>query len=80
MLIRPVLILLSIVGAFALETVNKDLTVTNVDRSVDLQSQLVKMMTKLTINNGGSSPVKSFHFVVEENVVDKVAFIGATVL
>ena len=79
MLLRPVLILVSLAGAFALESLNKDLTLTNVDRTMDMASQLVKMSSKLTVNNGGSSPVKSFHYTVDENVVDKVAFIGATV-
>ena len=80
MLLRLVLILLSCAfGALALEAVNKDLSVSNVDRTIDMASQLVKMSTKLTLSNGGQSPVKSFHYTVDENALDKVAFIGATV-
>ena len=79
MLIRPLLLLASIAGAFALEAVSKDVIVTNVDRSIDLASQLVKISSKLTVSNVGKSPIKSIHFTVDENAVDKVAFVGATV-
>jgi oligosaccharyltransferase complex subunit alpha (ribophorin I) len=80
MLIRSLLVLSCVVaGALSLDAVNKDLTVTNVDRTIDLASQLVKISTKVTLNNGGQSPVKSFHFVVDESAVDKVDFVGATV-
>ena len=79
MVIRPVLILFCIAGALAVETVNKDLSVSNADRTIDMASQLVKINTKLTLSNGGQSPVKSFHFTVDDNDLDKVAFIGATV-
>lgn len=79
MLVRPLLLLLSIAGAFALESVSKDIIVTNVDRSIDLASQLVKISSKLTVSNVGQSPIKSIHFTVDENAADKVAFVGATV-
>ena len=79
MLVRPLLILFFCAGALALEAINKDLSVSNVDRTIDMASQLVKMSTKLTLSNGGQSPVKSFHYTVDENVLDKVSFIGATV-
>jgi hypothetical protein len=80
MLLRPLLLVLLWVGGLAADAVNKDLVLTNVDRSVDLASQLVKINTKLTVSNAGQSPVKAFHFTLEESVVDKVAFIGATVI
>ena len=79
-MIRPLLLLLSIAGAFALESVSKDIIVTNVDRSIDLASQLVKISSKLTVSNVGQSPIKSIHFTVDESAADKVAFVGATVI
>ena len=65
--------------ALGLDTVSKDLVFTSVERTIDLQSQLVKINTKLTLSNGGQGAVKSFHYVVEESFKDNVAYIGATV-
>lgn len=62
-----------------METVNSELTVDNVERTIDIASQLVKMTTKLTISNGGRGAVKSFHFAVEQLAKANLAFIGATV-
>lgn len=80
MLIRPFVLLLSCVGALAIDAVNKDLIVTNADRTIDLASQLVKINSKLTISNSGQSAIKSFHFTVDDELVDKLVFIGATVI
>ena len=61
------------------ETPSKDVTITELSRTLDLNSQLVKETVSLTLSNGGSSPVKSVHFAVAEDKKDKVAFFGATV-
>jgi oligosaccharyltransferase complex subunit alpha (ribophorin I) len=62
----------------AVETVNSELSVDNVERTIDIASQLVKMTTKLTISNGGRGAVKSFHYAIEQPAKANVAFIGAT--
>ena len=63
----------------AVETASKDLMVTNVERSIDIASQLVKINTKLTLSNEGQSALKFFHFTVEEGAYDKTSYIGASV-
>ena len=63
----------------ASESVSKDLMATNVERTVDISSQLVKINTKLTLSNEGQSTLKFFHFVIEDAAFDKVSYIGATV-
>lgn len=63
----------------AVETVSKELMVTNVERSIDIASQLVKINTKLTLSNEGQSALKFFHFTVEEGAYDKTSYIGASV-
>ena len=63
----------------AAESVSKDLMVTNVDRTVDVASQLVKINTKLTLSNEGQSTLKFFHFVIEDGAFEKATYIGATV-
>ncbi len=73
-----------VVGLFLLpsvlagETASADLSLSNVVRTIDLTSQLVKMSHAITVANGGSSPAKSVHFVVDPALADKVAFVGAT--
>jgi len=62
----------------AVEKVSKDLMVTNVERSIDIASQLVKINTKLTLSNEGQSTLKFFHFTVEEGAFDKIFHIGAS--
>jgi len=62
----------------ASESVSKDLMATNVERTVDVSSQLVKINTKLTLSNEGQSTLKFFHFVIEDAAFDKVSYIGAT--
>ena len=57
-----------------------ELLLSNVDRTLDLSSQLAKMGHKLTFENSGSGSVKSVDFSVAPNVQDKVSFIGATVI
>ena len=63
----------------AVETASKDLMVTNVERSIDISTQLVKVNTKLTLSNEGQSALKFFHFTVEEGAYDKTSYIGASV-
>lgn len=40
--------------------INKDLVNKKVERKVDVTSQLVKVATKITLENGGAAPVRSF--------------------
>ena len=63
----------------AAESVSKDLMATNVERTIDISSQLVKINTKLTLSNEGQSTLKFFHFAIEDGAFDKVSYIGATV-
>ncbi|GAB6022985.1 hypothetical protein CHUAL_007080 [Chamberlinius hualienensis] len=59
-------------------TINKDLIVKNVERNIDIASQLVKINTKITLENTGKSPVNHFLFAVESPAEKKLAYIGAT--
>jgi len=60
-------------------TINPDLVVKSCDRTVDLSSQLVKSTFKLSLENKGQTPVKSFLFSLFPGSESKVAFFGATV-
>jgi oligosaccharyltransferase complex subunit alpha (ribophorin I) len=63
--------------AAAFDSVNLDLVIKNVGRSVDLASQLAKMSHKITLQNNGKGAVKSFLYVVEPEVKESLAYIGA---
>jgi len=73
------LVLLAGVKSAAVETVNGDVVVDTVERSIDISSQLVKINTKLTLTNNGKGAISGFHYGLEEAAKAKLAFIGATV-
>ncbi|XP_063832060.1 dolichyl-diphosphooligosaccharide--protein glycosyltransferase subunit 1 [Ostrinia nubilalis] len=60
-----------------LDTVSGDIKFKNVDRTIDLSSQLVRISQKITLENSGKSPVKSFLLAVEASAKNNLAFIGA---
>ncbi|KAJ2940658.1 hypothetical protein O0L34_g14764 [Tuta absoluta] len=59
------------------DTVSSDIKLKNVDRTIDISSQLVKISAKITLENTGSSPVKQFLLAVEPSLDKNLAFIGA---
>ena len=59
--------------------VNAKLVISEVSRKIDLSTQLTKISTSLTIENGGDSSTGFFHLAIEPSLVDKLAFVGATV-
>jgi len=63
----------------AYDSINKDLVVTNCERSLDISSQLVKMNHKVSFQNNGQGAVKSVLFSMDPTLQDKVSFIEATV-
>merc|ERR1712156_941343 len=73
------LALLARVQSAAVETVNADILVDSVDRTIDIASQLVKIITKVTLTNNGKGAITGFHYGMEEAAKAKLAFIGATV-
>merc|ERR1712110_501191 len=73
------LVLLAGVKSATVETVNADVIVDSVDRSIDIASQLVKINTKLTLTDNGKGAISGFHYGLEEAAKAKLAFIGATV-
>merc|ERR1712241_402913 len=73
------LALLARVQSAAVETVNQDIVVDNIERSINLESQLVKTNSKVTLTNNGKGATKGFHYAVEESMAPHVSYIGATV-
>ncbi|XP_045447098.1 dolichyl-diphosphooligosaccharide--protein glycosyltransferase subunit 1 [Melitaea cinxia] len=59
------------------DTISSDIKIKNVDRSIDISSQLVKITSKVTLENTGKAPVKNFLLAVEGAARNNLAFIGA---
>ncbi|KAF2350789.1 Ribophorin I [Trinorchestia longiramus] len=66
-------------GLCASDVLNKDIVIKNVERKIDLTTQLVKISHKITIENTGSSPVKYFLMTLTQEEFEKVSFLGAQV-
>lgn len=74
-----VLLLPYFVSVFCTSTIDKNIVVTNVERKIDIASHIVKTYTSITIENKGSATLRSFLFVVDPSLKNKVSFIGAVV-
>lgn len=59
------------------DTVSSDIKLKNVDRTIDISSQLVKISSRITLENTGKSPVKQLLLSVEASAKSNLAFIGA---
>jgi len=59
------------------EALNKGVVFKKYDRKIDLTSQLVKVLHKITLENIGSSAIKFFIFSLSPAEKDKCSFIGA---
>jgi len=58
--------------------INAELVVSKAERSIDLASQLVKVTTQLTLQNGGS-PVSEVNVAVEDKQSKYLAYIEVSV-
>lgn len=61
------------------DTVDENLVVTQVERKIDISTHVVKTYTSITIENKGSSTVRSFLYVLDPSLKTKLSFIGAVV-
>ncbi|XP_076447729.1 dolichyl-diphosphooligosaccharide--protein glycosyltransferase subunit 1-like [Babylonia areolata] len=59
------------------DTIDQNVVVSQVERKIDIASHLVKTSTSMTIENKGSSSVRSFLYVVDPSLKTKLSFIGA---
>ncbi|CAG9796933.1 unnamed protein product [Diatraea saccharalis] len=63
--------------SLSVDNISSDVKFKNVDRTIDLTSQLVKITSKITLENSGKSPVKNFLLAVEASTKNNLAFVGA---
>ena len=63
----------------ATETASKDLTVTSLERSLDIASQLIKANIRIQIQNSGSTPAKHVHYTLDPAFEGHVTHFSAAV-
>lgn len=73
------LILCGVCTIAAEDSVNADVVNVKVQRTVDLNTHLAKIVNRITLENGGKTAVRSYLFAVEPDLAKSVSFIGATV-
>ncbi|XP_033209967.1 dolichyl-diphosphooligosaccharide--protein glycosyltransferase subunit 1 [Belonocnema kinseyi] len=76
-LIIIVLILSQTLSLTNSQVVDSNLVIKNVERSIDLQSQVTKITAKLIIENGGKSPVKNFLYAFDPKQKEHVSSLAA---
>nr|XP_022910528.1 dolichyl-diphosphooligosaccharide--protein glycosyltransferase subunit 1 [Onthophagus taurus] len=64
-------------GSSKSESINKNLVNKNIERIIDLSSQLVKITSTITLENTGTDPVLAFHVYTEPNTIGSLSFISA---
>ena len=60
-------------------TVNGGLVITRADRVIDLTSHIVRITTKMTVENAGAKAADHVHFAVDSSHASQMAYIGASV-
>ncbi|KPJ09440.1 Dolichyl-diphosphooligosaccharide--protein glycosyltransferase subunit 1 [Papilio machaon] len=60
----------------SVDTISDDIRLKNVDRHIDISSQLVKITSKITLENAGQKPAKNFLYAVESTAKNNLAFVG----
>jgi len=56
----------------------EELTILNVDRTIDISSQVIQVVNKIKVENTNASPTKTFLFTIEPQFKGYLAFIGAS--
>lgn len=76
----PLSLLLLIVTTYTV-TANSALVVNKkVDRSIDLTSQLVKVTTKVHVENGGKEPVSTYSLTLDQSQGQSLSFLSAAIV
>lgn len=69
------ILLLTVVGAYDIDSISKDIVNQKVERKIDLTSQLVKISTKVTLENTGKTDVTTFLISLEPSQKEGLSFL-----
>ncbi|XP_002157282.1 dolichyl-diphosphooligosaccharide--protein glycosyltransferase subunit 1 isoform X1 [Hydra vulgaris] len=75
---RKMILILSCLVIFSIFNVRADLEISNVDRSIDLSSQLAKVNSQITLQNKGNKAVTSFLISIEEDQFPLLSYLEVT--
>lgn len=70
------LFLYLVIGCMSADSINSEIVNSNVERTIDITSQLVKIACKITMQNTGKNAQKYFLFGLEKELREHVSFIG----
>ena len=74
------LTLMLLSAVVSVDVINKDLINKKIERNIDIASQLIKIQTKITLENAGKAAAKSFLYTIERSLKANLCFLGATVI
>ena len=60
-------------------TINEKLVLKKVDRTIDISSQLAKIVLDVTLENTGAEACNNFLLAIDSKLSDHLAFAGASV-
>jgi len=72
-------LVLALLALATADTINKDIVNKKIDRKIDISTQLVKISSKVTLENAGSASVKSFLLPLTTAEKAHLSFINAQV-
>jgi len=61
------------------DAINADIVNSRVQRTVDLTTHLPKVNSRITIENVGKAPFRSYIVAIDPNLASSVSFVGASV-
>jgi len=61
----------------AQESINKEITITNVERTINLKTHIPKVISVLTLETTSTSGIQSFHYAIEGYYRKHVYYVGA---
>lgn len=61
----------------SLGDLSSDVIIKNIDRTIDISTQLCKVSCKLQVENAGKSPVNVIYFAIDPLEISKVSYISA---
>ncbi|CAL1541789.1 unnamed protein product [Lymnaea stagnalis] len=70
-------LLISVFGKLNQDSIDKNLVNSKVERKIDIATHLVKTVTSITLENKGTSAIRSFLFALDPSLKDNLSFLSA---
>lgn len=60
------------------DSINVDIVNTKVQRTIDLTSHLAKISSRITVENGGKTGIRSYLLDIDQSLASSISFVGAS--